>query len=362
METPEAKMFVRSLNNSAAKILIAFILARSALDVQELRDWTGMKRETIYDALNSLKELGKVDSQVLAHNRTVWLPAGDLLPGFRQLSEKGTSEPQLSGIGTSALGGGDSINLIKLESPLTPQSQLSEKGTSDPSQEKAAYPSAVEILSHTDLLFNNSLVASKDLETCLPVEVLAWCAYAYSNRTRLNAPAGLVRRRLVDGVTSPGSMQLRWPDLLPENFLEALGLIQYVCDVCQAPIGKRAEFEAHELTHPPVVVPEVITVSMETDESVKVPIDGRMNAQQAWASVLDQLQMETPRASFDTWVKHSRAVRFHGNVLSIGVHNAYARDWLESRIQSTAQRLLVGILARSVRVEFVVAAMESPDA
>ena len=241
METPEAKMFVRSLNNSAAKILIAFILARSALDVQELKDWTGMKRETIYDALRTLKELGKVDSQVLAHNRTVWLPAGDLLPGFRQLSEKRTTELQMSGIGTSALGGGgDSINLIKLESPLTPQSQLSEKGTSEPSQEKAAFPSAVEILSHTDLLFNNSLVASKDLEACLPVDVLAWCAYAYSNRTRLNAPAGLVRARLQKDVPPPGSMQLRWPDLLPENFLEVLGLIKYVCDVCQAPFGKRS--------------------------------------------------------------------------------------------------------------------------
>ncbi len=73
METPEAKMFVRSLNNSAAKILIAFTLARSALDVQELVDWTGMGRDTISKALNSLKEIGKVDHQVLAHNRHVRL-------------------------------------------------------------------------------------------------------------------------------------------------------------------------------------------------------------------------------------------------------------------------------------------------
>ena len=72
--------------------------------------------------------------------------------------------------------------------------------------------------------------------------------------------------------------------------------------------------------------------------------------------------MEMPRASFDTWARDSRAVRFHGNVLFIGVHNGYAREWLESRLQSTAQRLLVGIMNKSVTVEFVVARMESPDA
>src|SRR5687767_7691111 len=130
MDTAQAKMFVCSLDKSAARILVAFVLARSALDVQELREWTGMKRETIYDALRSLKDIGKVDSQVLAHGRTVWLPAGDLLPGFRQMSEKRTPALQESGIGTPVLGGGgDSINLIKLDSPPPAQGQESEKGT-----------------------------------------------------------------------------------------------------------------------------------------------------------------------------------------------------------------------------------------
>lgn len=364
MDTAQSKMFVRSLNNSAAKILIAFILARSALDVQELRDWTGMKRETIYDALRSLKELGKVDSQVLAHNRTVWLPSGDLLPGFRQLSEKGTSALQLSGFRTTVLGGGggDSINLIKLDSPLPPQSQLSKKGTSALSQEKEGVPSAIEILRHTDLLFDGSVVATKDLDACAPMDVLAWCAYAYSNKRKLNAPAGLVRRRLADGDHPPGSMQLRWQEILPADFLEALDLITYVCEECQATFKKLAEFEAHELSHPPVEDTPVITVSVETvDESVTVPIHGNLNAERAWEKVLGQLQMEMPRASFDSWVKHSRAVRFHGNVLSIGVNNGDARDWLESRLASTVERLLVGILARSVSVEFVVAQLEIDD-
>jgi hypothetical protein len=77
--------------------------------------------------------------------------------------------------------------------------------------------------------------------------------------------------------------------------------------------------------------------------------------QKIWKSVIDHLQGEMPRASFDSWVKGSRALRYDGNTFTVGVRNAYTRDWLESRLQSTAERLLVGILAKSVDVEFVVA-------
>ncbi len=79
-----------------------------------------------------------------------------------------------------------------------------------------------------------------------------------------------------------------------------------------------------------------------------------MNAEQAWQSVLGQLQMEMPRASFDTWVRDTRPVSFQNGMLTIGVRNAYARDWLENRLASTVNRLLGGILNGSVAVTFVV--------
>lgn len=79
-----------------------------------------------------------------------------------------------------------------------------------------------------------------------------------------------------------------------------------------------------------------------------------MNAEQAWQSVLGQLQMEMPRASFDTWVRNTKPVSYQNGTLTIGVHNAYARDWLESRLASTVSRLLVGIMNASVAVNFIV--------
>lgn len=83
-----------------------------------------------------------------------------------------------------------------------------------------------------------------------------------------------------------------------------------------------------------------------------------MNAEQAWQSVLAQLQMEMPRASFDTWVRDTNPVNYQNGVLTVGVRNAYARDWLESRLASTVSRLLIGILNSNVAVEFVVSQAE----
>ena len=79
-----------------------------------------------------------------------------------------------------------------------------------------------------------------------------------------------------------------------------------------------------------------------------------MNAEQAWQSVLGQLQMEMPRASFDTWVRDTKPLSYQNGKLTIGVRNAYARDWLENRLASTISRLLVGIVNASVNVDFVV--------
>jgi len=79
-----------------------------------------------------------------------------------------------------------------------------------------------------------------------------------------------------------------------------------------------------------------------------------MNAEQAWQSVLGQLQMEMPKASFDTWVRDTKPLSYDNGTLTIGARNAYARDWLESRLSSTVSRLLTGIMNLSVGINFVI--------
>ena len=86
-----------------------------------------------------------------------------------------------------------------------------------------------------------------------------------------------------------------------------------------------------------------------------------MELQQAWQTILGQLQMEMPRASYDTWVRDTKPISYEDGLLTIGVRNAYARDWLESRLSSTVSRLLIGIMNRTVDVVFVVSQTQTDD-
>ena len=86
-----------------------------------------------------------------------------------------------------------------------------------------------------------------------------------------------------------------------------------------------------------------------------------LSPEQAWQSALGQLQMEMPKASFDTWVRDTRLVSYDDGLFTIGVRNEYARDWLESRLSSTATRLLMGIMNRTVDVSFVVDSLFTAD-
>ncbi|HEX2981054.1 MAG TPA: chromosomal replication initiator protein DnaA, partial [Anaerolineaceae bacterium] len=79
-----------------------------------------------------------------------------------------------------------------------------------------------------------------------------------------------------------------------------------------------------------------------------------MNAEQAWQATLGQLQMEMSKAAFDTWVRDAELVSYEDGAFNIGVPNAYARDWLDSRLSSTITRLLTGIMNRPESVTFAV--------
>jgi len=79
-----------------------------------------------------------------------------------------------------------------------------------------------------------------------------------------------------------------------------------------------------------------------------------MEAKQAWKAVLGQLQMELPKPTFDTWVKGSSFTSHQGNEFIISVQNAYARDWLESRLTVTAEKMLSGIMNAPQAIRFVI--------
>lgn len=79
-----------------------------------------------------------------------------------------------------------------------------------------------------------------------------------------------------------------------------------------------------------------------------------MEGRQAWQAALGQLQLEMPKAAFDTWVRDAELISADDGKFEIGVHNAYARDWLDSRLKSTIIKMLNGTMNRPVDVSFVI--------
>jgi hypothetical protein len=95
-----------------------------------------------------------------------------------------------------------------------------------------------------------------------------------------------------------------------------------------------------------------LTPEVKEPEPLLTDSDG-LN-QKIWQRVIDQLQDEMPRGSFQEYVSVTRANRYDGNTLVVVAPTQEIRLWLDDRVRSSAERLLVGILREEVNLEFVV--------
>lgn len=238
--------------------------------------------------------------------------------------------------------------LIQETTPTVLNGEASAKNRTDANEPALKLPTATQILAQTPLLFSGAVVMSQGLENHDPLDVLRWCAYVYSQRRTMTAPGGVVRNNLKWKKAPPAWTAEKWFETLPNNFLEALGL--------KSP---EAEEESQRPDDEPVEI-----LPFFPDDSVNQRLnDGKtMSPAQAWQAVLGQLQIEMPRASFETWVRDAKAIRYDRNALTIGVANRYTAEWLENRLTSTVERLLIGILNAEVEVKFVVTELADVEA
>jgi len=79
-----------------------------------------------------------------------------------------------------------------------------------------------------------------------------------------------------------------------------------------------------------------------------------MQAERLWQAALGQLQVEMPKAAFDTWVRDAELLAYEDGQFIVGVQNAFARDWLAERLGPIVTRVLTGIAGRTMEVRFVV--------
>ena len=79
-----------------------------------------------------------------------------------------------------------------------------------------------------------------------------------------------------------------------------------------------------------------------------------MKSDQVWSAALGELQLQMTQATFDTWLRDSRLLKYEDGTFVIGVKNGYAKDWLEHRLLATIKRTLARLTGRTVAVKFVV--------
>jgi chromosomal replication initiator protein len=73
-----------------------------------------------------------------------------------------------------------------------------------------------------------------------------------------------------------------------------------------------------------------------------------------WSASLGELQLQMTQATFDTWLRDSRFLKYEDGVFIIGVKSGYAKDWLENRLLTTIKRTVARLTGAPADIKFVV--------
>ena len=79
-----------------------------------------------------------------------------------------------------------------------------------------------------------------------------------------------------------------------------------------------------------------------------------MKPEQAWRSVLGEIEVTAGRNSYMTWLRNARLLTYEDGQFVIGLPNGYAKEWIEQRMLSDLKRMLSERLGRSAELTLVV--------
>ncbi|HAX85410.1 MAG TPA: chromosomal replication initiator protein DnaA [Cyanobacteria bacterium UBA11370] len=80
-----------------------------------------------------------------------------------------------------------------------------------------------------------------------------------------------------------------------------------------------------------------------------------ISPEQLWIQVLERLQLQLSRPTFETWIKGSSAEQLENNCLVIRTPNPFARNWLQKYYIKTIADVVQDILGQSVEIYLTVA-------
>jgi chromosomal replication initiator protein len=79
-----------------------------------------------------------------------------------------------------------------------------------------------------------------------------------------------------------------------------------------------------------------------------------MDLKGVWQATKGELQLQMTEATYDTWISNTFPIAYEDGTFIIGVHNTYAKEWLENRLQTIIKRTLIGLTNQTAEVKFVV--------
>ena len=240
--------FIRSLSPAMAKVLLVFLFERGGMTIDELISRTGINdRHVLSRACRDLADpaYGILVSQVGAHGRVTWLPAGNLLPELRQqyfanpdgrnhaiwIEEQPAPQIQMAGITPSESENspilppaGRNHAICAGSIMMTDESIINQSKESSIINPQEKIPPVETLLSAMEILFGDVLDLSEIPNNTPPKLLLAWIVKGYQDKSKLANPLGLIRSRLK--AKSPRSLPANWRDRLPGEFLRAIGLAE----------------------------------------------------------------------------------------------------------------------------------------
>ncbi len=78
------------------------------------------------------------------------------------------------------------------------------------------------------------------------------------------------------------------------------------------------------------------------------------NLENFWNQVLEQLQLQLSRPTFETWIKPATVERLEPDCLVISAPNPFARNWLQKYYVKTIAEVTASILGKSVEIQITV--------
>lgn len=108
--------------------------------------------------------------------------------------------------------------------------------------------------------------------------------------------------------------------------------------------------------------PQPVNISGEEIYAYNVPMPNDLKPEKLWEECLSSLERVVSRPNYTTWFKQTHIVKVEDGVVSIGVPNEFAKDWLYNKFHKVILKTLVDNAAFIKNVDFVVAKYDSDRA